>query len=70
MNKDKERIQKALALIFKYTGIQGIHHKQWLLDQIVRVLSEDGSKYYDWVREYCKGDEGPNTYEWDEGIAP
>lgn len=60
--------QKALDLIAEYGGIGGGHHKQWLLDQVVRVLA--GDKYKDWVGEWQDGEDGPNTYEWDTGIAP
>jgi hypothetical protein len=62
---DKE--QKALDLIGEWGGIDGGHHKQWLLDQLVRVLAED---YRAWVVEYQDGEDGEDTYEWDEGIAP
>lgn len=27
-------------------------------------------EYQAWIKNFCEGDEGPNTYEWDEGIAP
>jgi hypothetical protein len=59
---------KILALIWRYGGIDGDHHKQWLLDQILRILLKN--KYTKWVKEYQNGEEGENTYEWDEGIAP
>jgi hypothetical protein len=62
---DKE--QKALDLIGEWGGIDGGHHKQWLLDQLVRVLADD---YRAWVVEYQDGEDGEDTYEWDEGIAP
>ncbi len=57
-----------LKLIMRYGGIDGGHHKMWVLDQIVRLLT--GDKYKDWVREYCDGEDGPCTYSWDIGIAP
>jgi hypothetical protein len=59
--------KKALDLIGEYGGIDGGHHKQWLIDQLVRVLAGD---YTEWVRDYKDGEEGPDTYGWDEGIAP
>ena len=59
---------KALDLIGQYGGIDGGHHKQWVLDQVVRALK--GDKYDDWVKEHNDGEDGPNTYEWDVGIAP
>jgi hypothetical protein len=63
----QDRIDSAVQLIKEYGGIDGGHHKQWVLDQVVRVLVSD---YAGWVREYCDGKDGPETYEWDEGIAP
>lgn len=35
-----DKIGRALALIFRYGGIDGEHHKTWLLDQVVRTLTE------------------------------
>ena len=66
--KEESGCEKALNLIFQYGGIDGAHHKQWLLDQIVRVLKEDD--YEQWVKEYQEGEDGPKTYLWDRGIAP
>ena len=63
----EEKIEKALDLIFQYGGIDGGHHKQWVLDGLVKILADD---YEKWVTEYNDGEDGPNTYEWDEGIAP
>jgi len=60
--------KEALDLILRYGGIDGGHHKQWVLDQIVRKLTGDG--YNAWVEEYQLGEDGPETYIWDEGIAP
>lgn len=65
---DQQKIVAALAIITRYGGIDGAHHKQWTLDQVVRALT--GGAYRHWVRGYQKGDEGPNTYEWETGIAP
>ncbi len=30
----------------------------------------ESEEYLAWVKENMNGDEGPNTYEWDCGIAP
>ena len=68
MNVFEERIGKALEIIERYGGIDGAHHKQWCLDQVVRALL--AHKYDEWVREMKDGEDGPETYEWDEGIAP
>lgn len=62
------RIGVAIDLAVKYGGIGGDQHKAWVIDQMVRALAGDG--YAAVVREACSGDDGPDTYEWDEGIAP
>ena len=66
--KDSKKIEEALGLIIRYGGTDGGHHKQWVLDQIVRVLT--GNDYGNWVTDFCNGEDGPNTYEWDEGCPP
>ena len=63
-----ETEQKDLDLIGEYGGIDGGHHKQWLLDQVARILA--GDKYKDWVGEWEDGEDGPQTSIWDTGIAP
>lgn len=50
----KEKVKKALDLIDE-------------LDQLVRVLSDE---YEEWINSYQDGEKGPETYEWDTGIAP
>jgi hypothetical protein len=65
---DAESIQLALEVIGQYGGIDGAHHKTWVLDQAVRYLTRDG--YAVWVAEQCDGEDGPETYDWDEGITP
>lgn len=63
-----EKEQAVLSKIVEYGGIDGDHHKQWLLDQIVRTLTRDD--YQKWITEFEAGEDGPKTYEWDVGIAP
>ncbi len=65
---EAERIADALDTITQYGGIDGAHHKQWTLDQVVRALTGEG--YNDWVTAYKSGEDGPETYDWEEGIAP
>lgn len=61
--------EEILELIQQYGGIAGEHHKQWLLNEIVKVfLGEDG--YMQWVAKQENGIHGPATFEWDRGIAP
>jgi hypothetical protein len=64
----EKRNQKAIELIEQYGYIDGGHHKQWLLDEILRALL--GDEYDKWIEEYQKGEDGPHTYSWDTGIAP
>lgn len=79
--------------IEKYGGIDGSHHKDWLIDQIARILKgtkvivkiakwdngyeeerfildDASSEYNKWVADMCDGEDGPNTYIYDVGIAP
>ena len=70
---DEDAIRKALDIAFFYGGIQGDHHRTWTIDQMVRALTaaplHEGT-YEDWIEEYRIGEDGQETYEWDEGIAP
>jgi hypothetical protein len=61
----ENRIDQACHLIYNYGGIDGDHHKQWILDQVLKILL--GPEDYDlWLENY----EGGGQYEWDKGIAP
>jgi hypothetical protein len=76
-----------------YSWIDGSDHKNWLLDQIARIIKESPiiiklakwengqeeyrikvgeptQEYFDWVTEIKKGEDGPNTWSYDEGIVP
>ncbi len=64
---DAEKVSIVLRLIQQYGDMDGSHHKQWLLDEIVQVLSHD---YKQWVKDFEDGEDGPKTYVWDIGIAP
>jgi len=68
MVDDRESIERAIELAVKYGGIDGDHHKAWVIDQMVRVLA--GGEYDRIVRDACSGEDGPDTYSWDVGIAP
>lgn len=63
-----ERITEALKIATCYGGIDGAHHKDWVIDQMVRALT--GSGYEDFVAAACRGEDGDDTYTWNEGIAP
>lgn len=62
------RLEEALDIANRYGGIDGDHHKMWVIDQMVRALTGDG--YAAWVREHCEGEDGPQTYDWDTGTPP
>lgn len=68
----KQRIEDAIEVIEKYGWIDGVHHKQWCLDQIARILL--ASRYKEWTEEMLGNfDAELEEYEyepWDEGIAP
>jgi hypothetical protein len=65
---DADRIEIALDVITEFGQIDGDHHKTWVIDQVVRTLT--GASYEQWVSAYQNGEDGPDTYDWDEGIAP
>lgn len=65
---DAEKVQKAIELATQYGGIDGDHHKAWVIDQMVRVLA--GERYDEVIREAKAGEDGPETYDWNEGVAP
>lgn len=66
----EKNVQKALNMIYQYGSIDGAHHKQWVLDQVVRALTVTEEEYKKWIKKHNKGADGPDTYSWDEGIAP
>ena len=65
---NEKKIEETLDLLFSYGQIDGGHHKAWCIDQAVRILS--GDRYEEAIKEYEDGEDGPHTYDWDEGIAP
>lgn len=65
----KEIVKTVLqSIIIPYGQIDGDHHKTWVIDQIVRKLM--GYKYDTFIKAVNYGKDGPDTYEWDTGIAP
>ena len=64
----RRQVQAAIDVAESYGGIDGSHHKTWVIDQMVRALT--GSGYKEWVKRQKSGEDGPDTYLWDEGIAP
>ena len=85
-------IERALEFAVKYGGIDGDHHKLWVIDQMVRALTNcpmversaidchgqpytfedqgESAEYLALVAAARDGEDGPETYSWDVGIAP
>ncbi len=69
MSKEQEKIDKASKFILEWGCVDGGHHKQWTLDQVLRILVED--KYDDMIEEFEDRDaDGEPQYLWEDGIAP
>jgi hypothetical protein len=64
----RQRIDEATGIGIRYGQIDGEHHKMWVIDQMLRALL--GDQYEATITESNKGEEGPNTYAWETGIAP
>jgi len=56
--------ERACALALRYGGIDGGHHKQWLIDQMLRIVAGDD---YDRIVEQYNSDP---CAQWNTGIAP
>lgn len=63
-------VQAALQIAQRYGSIDGEHHKTWVIDQMCRALLETPDAYAAWVAAKKAGEDGPETYSWEEGIAP
>lgn len=70
MEPEGARISRALTLARQYGGVDGAHHKNWVIDQMVRALCGDQPNYNKFVADAKAGEDGPETYAWDCGIAP
>ena len=66
-SKRKKRIKHAAEVAEQFAGIDGGHHKQWVIDQMLRAML--GTKGY---REFVAKYNAPEEYEdWDKGsVAP
>lgn len=79
---DKNPIKRAIDIAVRYGSIDGSHHKDWVIDQMVRALTNcpieivkemhNGKKY-----EYERQGESEeykklvvDTENWEVGIAP
>ena len=66
---DRFRIAVALETAVRWSQFDGSHHKAWAIDQMVRALCP-GDEYDKFIARACDGEDGPDTYSWDEGIPP
>lgn len=65
-----DMMEHALKVIAKYGVIDGDHHKQWVLDQVVRFLTGTEENYQKWIVAHNTGPQGQECYSWETGIAP
>lgn len=65
---EQERIDAAVEVAIRYGGIDGAHHKAWVIDQMLRHLL--GGSYDEVIAESCLDDDGNVAYEHDVGIPP
>lgn len=69
LSSAKEKQQnEVIGIAVRFGGFEQAHHKSWVIDQMVRSLS--GNDYERVVKEARSGEDGENSYSWDEGIAP
>lgn len=79
----RARLALSLKLLTELGGCDGAHHKDWAIDQAIRVIcgvpagpygypgDVTNSTYLKHVYESCKGSDGtPWTYSWNVGVAP
>lgn len=59
-----EKIAEGIDKAIRFAGIDGGHHKVWLIDQLMRgITGENYEKFLDLYNV-------PEYDEWDTGIAP
>lgn len=85
LTQEIDRLEGVIANALSLAdNTDGAHHKQWTIDQMVRVLT--GEDYEKWVKSYqtcglkdcMRHEDGDDEwtedcdqgYAWDEGIAP
>lgn len=83
--ENNQKIKNAIECLMHCGQFDGSHHKMWTIDQAIRILcggefdeayscskygTEPTEEYIKLIEAYKAGEDGPNTYLWDEGIAP
>lgn len=62
MSKYEIRIERAASIAYDFGVFDGEHHKQWVIDQMLRAMLGDAG-YCDFVhRSSMKG------HDWDQGV--
>lgn len=60
-----QKVAAAIEVAQRFGMIDGAHHKQWVIDQMLRALL--GEEYPAWVE---RENADPEYTPWDVGIAP
>lgn len=63
----------ALEILFRWSQSDGVHHKEYAIDQVLHALTGNNENYKKFVKEYQgEYDEEQESYdyEWGIGIAP
>jgi hypothetical protein len=68
LRTERDRVRAALDRAEQSAMIDGAHHKQWVIDQMIRALLGEG--YATWRVAYDEYSRKNDYSEWDEGIAP
>lgn len=61
--RPEKQLEQIERLIADYAWRENVEHKQWVIDQIIRVLypdDEDYQRFIEWAFEY----------QWYEGVEP
>lgn len=68
---DAEKVRDALNILWENGQVEGAHHKTWVIDQLLRALTDDGGPKYDgWAHEWEHPWNEDVDYRWERGIAP
>ena len=82
-HQTNEKTMAALQIAREYGQYDGTFHKAWAIDQMCRTLlagndfanslsifAPESTAYKAFIADARAGDDGPETYDWDIGIAP
>lgn len=64
MTDDRQKILNAIEFIAEWGTVDGAHHKQWVVDQVMRILA--GESYENFVADFRE----VHLDDWPVGIAP